>query len=286
MIITAGAVGKPDDGTSFLSRLSSSIELKSITGYRSLMHNKYVVRDALAEDAAVLTGSANYTNDAWGLQENCIISLKSQPLSTYYATDFLQLWSRGKITASTGYHDTGTVSINGVPVTVAFTPGESTTIVNAIVGALEAANRRVTIAAMVMSSGPILAAVSEAIDRGLVIAGVYDGPQMDTVLKQWAEAGVGADKANTWKKVAEHLVRKNSTPYSPTAPHDFMHAKIIVADDVVVAGSFNFSNHARGNAENTVVIHDTATAESFQKFIVGLATKYSSESSHGHTTSN
>jgi len=25
-----------------------------------------------------------------------------------------------------------------------------------------------------------------------------------------------------------------------------------VADDIVVTGSFNFSNHARGNAENTI----------------------------------
>ena len=96
-----------------------------------------------------------------------------------------------------------------------------------------------------MSSGPILAAVSEAIDRGVPVGGVYDGPQMDTVLKQWAEAGVGADKANTWEKVAKHLTRKNSIDYSPNSPHDIMHAKVIVADDVLVTGSFNFSNHAR-----------------------------------------
>ena len=241
------------------------------------MHNKYIIRDALADDAAILTGSANYTNDAWGLQENCIISLKSQALSSYYATDFLQLWSRGKITGSTGYHDTGTVSVTGVPVTVAFTPGESTTVVSEVVRAIDTASKRVTIAAMVMSSGPILAAVSEAIDRGLDVSGLYDGPQMDTVLKPWAEAGVGADKANTWKRVAERLVRKDSTPYSPTSPHDFMHAKIIVADDVVVAGSFNFSNHARGNAENLILLNDSNAATVFHDFLVDAATKYAAD---------
>lgn len=273
-IITAGAVGKPDDGMNFLSRLEKSVELKAISGYRALMHNKYVIRDALADDAAVLTGSANFTNDAWGLQENCMIGLRSQPLSAYYATDFLQLWSRGKITGSTGYHDTGTVSVHGIPVTIAFTPGESTTVVSEVVRAINAADKRVTIAAMVMSSGPILAAVSEAIDRGVAVVGLYDGPQMDTVLKQWEEAGVGADKANTWMKVAGRLMRKNSTPYSPSSVHNFMHAKIIVADDVVVAGSFNFSNHARGNAENIILMDSAEVAASFHDFVVLAADKY------------
>jgi phosphatidylserine/phosphatidylglycerophosphate/cardiolipin synthase-like enzyme len=86
--------------------------------------------------------------------------------------------------------------------------------------------------------------LSEAIDRGMSCAGIYDGPQMD---RQWQSARVGADKINTWDKVAGHLVRKNSLPYDrnkPHQPHNFMHNKLVIADDVVVTGSFNLSNHA------------------------------------------
>jgi phosphatidylserine/phosphatidylglycerophosphate/cardiolipin synthase-like enzyme len=269
-----GGVGKPADATGFLARLAGFAEIKAVTGFKALMHNKYVIRDGLAAEAAVLMGSTNFTNDAWGLQENNLVVLHSQELAAFYATDFVQRWSRGKITESTGYHDTGTVRVAGVPVTVAFTPGESATIVHAVVNAIELAKSRLSIAAMVMSSGPIAAAVSEAIDRGVPVVGLYDGPQMDTVLQQWAEAGIAAGKAEIWKKVASHLARKDSIPYAPGTPHNFMHLKVIVADDIVVTGSFNFSNHARGNAENTILIKDKAAADAYDAYIKGLAGRY------------
>jgi phosphatidylserine/phosphatidylglycerophosphate/cardiolipin synthase-like enzyme len=185
---TLGASPKPPLAPSFLARLDEIADVKPISGYRALMHNKYIIRDGLAAEAAILTGSTNFTNDAWGLQENNVVILKSQDLSSYYATDFLQLWSRGKITDSTGYRDTGTAQVGRVPVTVAFTPGESATIVKDFVQAIEIARKRLVIAAMVMSSGPVLAAVSEAIDRGIEVLGLCDGPQMDTVLRQWSDA--------------------------------------------------------------------------------------------------
>ena len=274
-VATHGGVGKPADADGFLDRLSGFVSVKPIKGFEALMHNKYVIRDGLAADVAVLMGSTNFTNDAWGLQENNLVVLRSQELASFYATDFMQLWSRGKITESTGYHDTGTVHVAGIPVTVAFTPGESATIVHAVVNAVEIAKSRLSVAAMVMSSGPIAAAVSESIDRGVEIKGLYDGPQMDTVLHQWAAAGIGADKAATWKKVAAHLARKDSIPYAPGSPHNFMHDKLIVADNVVVTGSFNFSNHARGNAENTLLIKDKAVADTYDAYIRGLAARYS-----------
>jgi phosphatidylserine/phosphatidylglycerophosphate/cardiolipin synthase-like enzyme len=274
-VVTKGGMGKPPGAEVFLARLSGVATIKPVTGFRALMHNKYVIRDGPSEDAALLTGSTNFTTDSWSLQENNLITLHSRELAAFYATDFEQLWSRGKITESTGYRDTGTVRVAGVPVTVAFTPGESATIVHSVVNAIEVAKTRVSIAAMVMSSGPICAAVCEAMDRGVPISGLYDGPQMDTVLRQWSEAGVGADKVNGWHKIAARLARKESIPYAPGSPHNFMHAKLIVADDVVVCGSFNFSNHARGNAENTLLIKDKAIADAYDDYIAGLARRYS-----------
>ena len=207
-VVTKGGMGKPPGAEDFLARLSGVASIKPVTGFRALMHNKYVIRDGPSADAALLTGSTNFTTDSWSLQENNLITLHSRELAAFYATDFEQLWSRGKITESTGYRDTGTVRVAGVPVTVAFTPGESATIVHSVVNAIEVAKTRVSIAAMVMSSGPICAAVCEAMDRGVPISGLYDGPQMDTVLRQWSEAGVGADKVNGWHKIAARLARK------------------------------------------------------------------------------
>jgi phosphatidylserine/phosphatidylglycerophosphate/cardiolipin synthase-like enzyme len=100
---------------------------------------------------------------------------------------------------------------------------------------------------------------------------------MDQVSRQWRAAHVGADKINTWHKVARHLVRKNSLPYNrnkPHQPHNFMHNKLVIADDVVVTGSFNLSNHAMGNAENVLFIHDADIASRYEAYVRQLMEKY------------
>ena len=268
---------RPIGTDTFVRSFADVAQVKGITGYRALMHNKYILRDVDSADAAVFTGSSNYTNNSWGLQDNNLLCLRSQQLASYYAKDFTELWSHGKIVNSTGYRDTGTVRLNDVPVTIAFTPGESPTVLKEIVGAIAAARNRLYVASVVLSSGPILAALSEAIDRGLPLGGLYDGPQMDQVERQWKAANVGTDKLNTWQKVARHLVRKNSIPFdrqNQSQPHNFMHNKLVVADQIVVTGSFNLSNHAMGNAENVVLIQDAAIAELYAKFIQRLMASY------------
>jgi phosphatidylserine/phosphatidylglycerophosphate/cardiolipin synthase-like enzyme len=268
---------KPLGTESFVRSFADVAQVKGVTGYRVLMHNKYILRDAASADAAVFTGSSNYTNDSWGLQDNNLLCLRSRPLASYYVEDFNELWARGKIVDSTGSRDSGTVSLNGVPVTIAFTPGDSPAVLKEIVGAIAAARNRLYVAAVVLSSGPILAALSEAIDRGMPLGGLYDGPQMDQVERQWKSANVGADKVNTWQKVARHLVRKNSIRFDPrnkSQPHNFMHNKLVVADQIVVTGSFNLSNHAMGNAENVLLIRDAATTDLYVKYIERLMASY------------
>jgi phosphatidylserine/phosphatidylglycerophosphate/cardiolipin synthase-like enzyme len=268
---------KPPGTDSFVRSFADVAQVKGIAGYRVLMHNKYIVRDADTAEAAVFTGSSNYTNDSWGLQENNLLCLRSQQLALYYARDFGDLWSRGAIVDSTGAHDTGTVHVNDVPVTIAFTPGESPAVVKEIVGAITAARHRLYVASVVLSSGPILAALSEGIDRDLPLAGLYDGPQMDQVERQWKAAHVGADKGNTWEKVANRLVRKNSIPYDrykPNQPHNFMHNKLVIADNIVVTGSFNLSNHAMGNAENVLLIQSEEIARKYEEYIQRLMAAY------------
>lgn len=268
---------KPQGTDGFVRSLADAAEVKGVTGYRALMHNKYIVCDGGTAAASVFMGSSNYTNDSWGLQDNNLLCLRLPQLAAYYTRNFDDLWSRGKIVETTGSGDTGTVRLNDVPLTVAFTPGESPAVLKEIIGAIAAAQKRVYIASVVLSSGPILAALSEAIDRGLPLAGLYDGPQMDQVERQWKASNVGADKINTWHKVAQRLVRKNSIPYDrnrPAQPHNFMHNKLVVADGSVVTGSFNLSNHAMSNAENVLLIQNEGAADTYAGYIQRLIAIY------------
>jgi phosphatidylserine/phosphatidylglycerophosphate/cardiolipin synthase-like enzyme len=268
---------KPPGTESFVRSFADVATLKAITGYRVLMHNKYIVRDALLPSAAVFTGSANYTNDSWGLQENNLLFINSQPLAMHYARDFADLWSRGRIRERPGNSDANSVAIGDIDVVIGFTPEESPAVLKEIVGAITGAQTTLRVASVVISSGPILAALSEAIDRGIAFDGLYDGPQMDQVEWQWREAHVAADKVNTWQKVAHRLTRKNSIPFDihqPRQPHNFMHNKLVLADDTVIMGSFNLSNHAMGNAENVLLIKDAKIAQQYGAYLTDLIAKY------------
>jgi phosphatidylserine/phosphatidylglycerophosphate/cardiolipin synthase-like enzyme len=67
---------------------------------------------------------------------------------------------------------------------------------------------------------------------------------------------------------------KPSTPYHPDAVHDYMHAKVTVADDVVFAGSFNLSHSGEMNAENVLEIEDPALAEEMAAFVDAVRQRY------------
>jgi phosphatidylserine/phosphatidylglycerophosphate/cardiolipin synthase-like enzyme len=75
------------------------------------------------------------------------------------------------------------------------------------------------------------------------------------------------------------LVGKVSTPYTPTSRHDFMHNKILVVDDTVITGSYNFSHSAELNAENLLLIHSGALAATYSRYTDHLLAKYGSSES-------
>ena len=68
------------------------------------------------------------------------------------------------------------------------------------------------------------------------LAGVVDDTQVDQVFHQWRTNGVSAWKIPLLQSVLEGAPwsGKESIPWTPESVHDFMHAKVVVADDTVV----------------------------------------------------
>jgi phosphatidylserine/phosphatidylglycerophosphate/cardiolipin synthase-like enzyme len=62
--------------------------------------------------------------------------------------------------------------------------------------------------------------------------------------------------------------------HKPQQPHNFMHNKLVLADDTVIMGGFNLSNHAMGNAENVLLIKDTTLAQRYGAYLAALIAKY------------
>ena len=96
------------------------------------------------------------------------------------------------------------------------------------------------------------------------------------MFRQWR-----ANPRSAWKvPIVASILRdadfrgKPSTRYAPESPHDFMHAKVTVADDVVFAGSFNLSRSGEMNAENVLELHDPELAERLAGFIDEIRERY------------
>jgi phosphatidylserine/phosphatidylglycerophosphate/cardiolipin synthase-like enzyme len=273
----SGSDPAPPGTADFVQRLGDRIQSKAITGgdpqMPKLMHHKYIVRDGRTPSGAVWTGSTNFTEDSWSLQENNILRIASPELCTYYETDFNELWQRGDI-STTGTNDTGTVRVGNVAVQVAFAPGEGRTIDHDVAHRISSARRRLKIGSMLLTSGPILGALSDVLQRGVgEYGGIYDRTQMEGVFEQW-KGTPAAWKLGVFERVAAGLSGKPSTPYTPGGRHDFMHNKVVVADDVVITGSYNLSRSATENAENILVLQDRDLADRYSAYIDQLAQRY------------
>ena len=262
----------------FIDRLQSlGVQTKPVPGIPDLMHHKFVVRDAGTAQASVLTGSTNWTNDSWNREENLIVTIASGEVAGDYAADFQQLWDRPVVAVSGRIASPWSQLADGTGVRPYFCPGRSVKLVHAMARSIASAQKRIRVCSPVITSGPILGTLAEVCEHpGLDIAGVYDQTQMDEVQRQW-----GTQATAAWKITAFHSLTsavrfgaKRSTPYSKTSVHDFMHAKILVADDYVYTGSFNLSHSGEQNAENVLQIESAAVAEACVQYIDRVADRY------------
>jgi phosphatidylserine/phosphatidylglycerophosphate/cardiolipin synthase-like enzyme len=244
---------------------SLGVPAQPIAGVPDLMHHKYVIRD----EETVWTGSMNWTDDSFVLQENVVAIVRSSDLARRYRDDFEQLW-RDRAVERSGFVDPVPLEVNGTPVRAWFTPGHGEALSVRIAKHIARARRRVRICSPVITAAPVLAELAQLVSEGtLDIAGCVDAPQIRGVIYQWTENGNAAWKLPLLERVmAAPFSAKPSTPWEPEGtPHDFMHAKVTVADDVVFTGSFNLSRSGERNAEDVLEIHDAPLAERLAAYI-------------------
>jgi phosphatidylserine/phosphatidylglycerophosphate/cardiolipin synthase-like enzyme len=249
---------------------SFGVPVRPIAGVPDLMHHKYVVRDG----KTVWSGSTNWTDDSWSRQENVIVVADSGELAKRFNANFDELWRTGSV-AQSGFVEPF-VQTNGGPLHAWFTPGHGEELSHRIGKMIGRAKRRVRIASPVITAAPVLSALAEAISEDRVdVAGCVDQPQVRGVIYQWRQNGNIA-----WKlPLLERVMRapfsgKRSIPWGTGTLHDFMHAKVTVADDTVFVGSFNLSRSGEMNAENVLEFEDAAIAERLAVYIDEVRSRY------------
>ncbi len=250
---------------------SLAVPAKPIAGIPDLMHHKYVIRDG----ESVLTGSANWTDESWTREENVIVVVRSPALARAFTLDFEQLWETGSVEAS-GRVEPRPADVDGVRIRPWFTPGYGDALAHRIAKAIGRARSRIRICSPVISSAPVLATLAQVVSDGAVdFRACVDATQVREVLQQWRANGNAAWKIPLLERVLTGPVSgKESTPWGPDTVHDFMHAKLTVADDVVFVGSFNLSHSGEQNAENVLEIADARIAGQLAAFVDEVAGRY------------
>ena len=248
------------------------ISTRGVAGIPDLMHHKFVAKDR----EAVWTGSTNWTDDSWSRQENVIVTVRSPEIGYAYTLAFDELWRRGEV-LDTGNVDPRPEDVDGARVRAWFCPEHGEALSHRVAKHIGKARERIRIASPVLTSGPILATLVEVVnERRCGIAGVIDDTQVDEVFGQWKANGVSAWKIPLLRRVLEGapFSGKSSTRWSPTSLHDFMHAKVVVADDMAFVGSFNFSRSGERNAENVLEIRDSSIADRLAAYVDEIRGRY------------
>ena len=271
--VAAGQDPAPSGTGAFVQSLG--YPWRRIAGMK-LMHSKFVLRDG----QSVWTGSTNMTDDAFTLMENNVVEIDSQALANYYAEDFEQLWEKEN------FENTGEIHTQPVPVSfsgqpaearVMFSPGCGLEIDSEIARRVRAAQRRVRICSLLLNSGTLIGELGNLLRHGSVaVDGIYDRTQMEQVYVQWQQVPQNRWKIGALKEIIVRagLIGKNSTPYMAAGRHNYMHNKVLVIDNTVITGSFNFSRSAQFNAENILFIESAPLADTYCAYIDHLVEKY------------
>ncbi len=250
------------------------VATRGIAGIPDLMHHKFCVRDA----HDVWTGSMNWTEDSWTRQENVVVRvLGSEPLARAYTLAFDELWEHGAVEGMGTVEPRPVELDDGIEVRPWFSPGYGEALSHRVAKHLGRARRRIRIASPVLTAGPILGTLVEVVnEERCEVGGVVDATQSDDVLRQWERNGVSAWKIPLLQTILAQasFSRKRSTPWARDGVQDFMHAKVVVCDDVSFVGSFNFSRSGERNAENVLEIHDTDVADRLTAYVDEVRARY------------
>jgi len=215
-----------------------------------LMHNKFVVIDR----QWVWTGSWNMTANGAYRNNNNAVLIASTALADNYAAEFEEMFAgrfgptspadtphpRVVITVETGEGQGRQVEVENY-----FAPEDEAAA--HIIAEIEGAHSRIRFLAFTFTSEAIADAMLERAQAGVVVQGVVEDRNAERDYSQYDRL-----------RAVVHDVLPDGNPY-------IMHHKVIVIDEeTVILGSYNFTASAEdANDENVLIIHDPEVAALF-----------------------
>ena len=209
-----------------------------------IMHNKFTVVD----NKLISTGSMNYTDgDAYHLNNNLIIINNAQ-LAQNYTTEFEKMFVKKTFGPNKAKGVPNPVlDIGGVKVENYFSAEDG--VAAKVMDTLKSAKQSIYFMAFSFTHNGLTQTLVERQTAGVKIGGVFETTGSSTPFSAFGKL----------KKAGVQEVYTDGNPW-------VMHHKVFIVDEqIVVFGSFNFSDNAdKANDENLLIVHDPNMAKAFK----------------------
>jgi phosphatidylserine/phosphatidylglycerophosphate/cardiolipin synthase-like enzyme len=227
-----GIEADEDEGLDLFAKLERAGVRVKDDGRGALMHNKFWIFD----DQIVWTGSTNITANGNFRNNNNVLVMYSPVLADIYEREFDEMWAGefGPRSPSTVYDQAAV--IDGTPVQVLF--GSEDEVAGRLATLVDSARSSIRFMAFSFTHDQLGDAVLDRARAGVDVKGIFERRGSKT---EYSEMPI--------LYCAGLPVRQDGNPGT-------LHHKVFVIDDeIVITGSFNFSNNAdESNDENVVIV--------------------------------
>jgi len=236
--------------------LRSNIDVKADYN-TNIFHQKFIVRDR----KSLLTGSTNFTPTGTHNNLNHVVVVHDEEVAKIYEREFAEIQQGHFGKLNEGHDDTPTdVVVSDVPIRVLFAPGHNPEM--EIMKQMLKARHRIDFAIFTFAkSSGIDDTMIRLLGVGMPIRGAFDGRQ----------------GAHDWAAIPE-LEKNGAELYAVKSRSGIgkLHHKLMVLDEqVVIAGSFNYTGPANKlNDENIIILGDLDTTSTVQKDAQGKIAKF------------
>jgi phosphatidylserine/phosphatidylglycerophosphate/cardiolipin synthase-like enzyme len=198
----------------------------------ALMHDKFWIFD----DQVVWTGSTNITVNGNFRNNNNVLVITSPAVAAIYEREFAEMWAGQFGPTSPSTAGSQAVTIEGTPVQILFAPEDK--VISHLVPLLKGAQKSIRFMAFSFTNDEMATAMIERANAGVDVQGIFETRGSETQYSEMPPlycAGVP--------------VRQDGNPAT------FHHKVLIIDDQTVVTGSFNFTANAdESNDENVVIV--------------------------------
>lgn len=198
-----------------------------------LMHNKFIIID----NSEVWLGTMNLTDSGTYEDNNMMMRIRSVKVAENFTKEFEEMYVDDKfgdnIAAET---PNPRVTVDGTPIDTYFSPDDGVQAV--LVDILGAARESIYFMAFSFTADELGDAIRERAQSGVTVAGVMDEDQVKS------NAGTEFDPFN----------QAGLDVYRDGNPGQMHHKIIIVDEETIIFGSYNFTNSAETRNDETLMV--------------------------------